>query len=282
MKVTSSTLIALLVTTFSSSHAWVLPTGAGAARSFDLLAAASSTAIDELISGTDRGRGLSKDKKKQELVEAELERIERTCTDPQPARSGFVQGSWVVEYTDASAPSNGQLGPFSGIAYQEVDLDTGRYANILRVPPNDWLTATLEATWNEWDGVLLLEDDGKSGDSSATEPEQEDQATAVTIKETEKGKQSIFDGVLDFFAPKNNDNASPSNKEDFGATCWVVTFESITIRLFNFPLITKKFDNVKRIWRTTYVDENTRIVRAGRTGKKDDEMVFYMTRNNEE
>jgi hypothetical protein len=68
--------------------------------------------------------------------------------------------------------------------------------------------------------------------------------------------------------------------QDYGATSWVVTFESITIKLFGVPIVSQKFKNTKRVWRTTYVDENTRIVRAGRTGQPKDEMFFYMTRNN--
>jgi hypothetical protein len=115
-------------------------------------------------------------------------------------------------------------------------LDDGTYRNLLSVPPNDWLTASLDATWAEWDGVYLDDDD-------------DDDATEVS-------------------------NAS----QNAGGSCWKVTFQSLTIRLFGIPLFTKIFDGVERVWRTTYVDDKTRIVRAGRTGREDDEMFFYMTR----
>ena len=66
---------------------------------------------------------------------------------------------------------------------------------------------------------------------------------------------------------------------NIGGSCWKVTFQSLTIRLFGrIPLFTQKFQNTERIWRTTYCDDDTRIVRAGRTGRQDDEMLFYMTR----
>jgi PAP_fibrillin len=201
------------------------------------------TAIDQaevaaMVASTDRGRKVSASQR--EDLEAYFQELEARCTLPAPARSPFVEGSWCVEYTDASAPSNGQLGPFAGFAYQEVDLESGRYANILKVPPNDWLTATLEATWKEWDGVLILDDSDKA----------------------------------------LNTQPSLDPNQDYGATSWLVTFESLTIKLFGVSILSQKFKNTKRVWRTTYVDENTRMVRAGRTGEKKDEMFFYMTRNN--
>ena len=194
------------------------------------------------VASTDRGRKVSSEEREE--LETYFRELESRCTLPAPARSPFVQGSWSVEYTDASAPSNGQLGPFAGFAYQVVDLESGRYANVLKVPPNDWLTATLEATWKEWDGVLIQDDSNHSNE--------------LTVSET------------------------PDRNQDYGATSWVVTFESLTIKIFGFPVLSQKFKNTKRVWRTTYVDENTRIVRAGRTGEKTDEMLFYMTRNTEE
>jgi hypothetical protein len=190
------------------------------------------------VASTDRGRSVSPTQREE--LEAYFRELEARCALPAPARSPLVAGTWCVEYTDASAPSNGQLGPFKGFAYQEVDLESGRYANILKVPPNDWLTATLEATWKEWDGVLIRDDTDKA---CAMQP-------------------------------------SLDPNQDYGATSWVVTFESITIKLFGVPIVSQKFKNTKRVWRTTYVDENTRIVRAGRTGQPKDEMFFYMTRNN--
>jgi hypothetical protein len=221
----------------------------------------------------DADRGRSTSPSEQEDLETYFSQLEEKCSSLKaPARSPFVQGSWVVEYTTAPAPSNGQLGPFRGIAYQEVDLESGRYANILRVPPNDWLSATLEASWVEWDGELIEDDDseGKNKWTGTTTIDDDE-----TKAQEPKSNPSFMDALSGMFP------ASPgttSKSEDYGATCWVVTFETITIRLFGIPLINQNFNNVKRVWRTTYVDENTRIVRAGRTGKQDDEMLFYMTR----
>ena len=52
------------------------------------------------------------------------------------------------------------------------------------------------------------------------------------------------------------------------ATMWKVRFEDVTVRLFDrFDAVKKTFDPnaTTRIWQTTYLDENCRIVRAGRT-----------------
>lgn len=49
---------------------------------------------------------------------------------------------------------------------------------------------------------------------------------------------------------------------------WKVRFEDVTVRLFDrFDVVKKTFDpnSTTRIWQTTYLDENCRIVRAGRT-----------------
>ena len=186
-------------------------------------------ALSELMSGTDRGRTTSP--KQQQELETKLQQLEATCTLKAPANSPLVEGSWIVDYTTAPPPSNGQLGPFRGVARQVVSLKDGTYRNLLSVPPNDWLTASLDATWEEWDGKYLDEE-----------------------------------------------SPTKDTTPHVGGSCWKVTFDSLTIRLFGIPLFTNKFDNVQRIWRTTYVDDQTRIVRAGKTGRQDDEMTFYMTR----
>jgi hypothetical protein len=201
--------------------------------------------LSDLVRSTDRGRSVSPSQVTE--LEKSFEELESHCTFKEPARSPLVQGNWIVEYTDAPPPSNGQLGPFKGVAYQEVDLESGRYANILRVPPNDWLMAILEASWKEWDGVLL------------------------------KDACQVTNDVDDSVANVQSDDIIV----DHGATCWVVRFESLTIRLFGIPIFTQKFENTQRVWRTTYVDESTRIVRAGRTGRRQDEMLFYMTRSDQ-
>lgn len=196
--------------------------------------ASMKQSLSSLIASTDRGRSASP--QQQTEIENALQQLEEQCTLKSPANSPLVDGSWIVDYTTAPPPSNGQLGPFSGIARQVVSLDGGTYRNLLAVPPNDWLTALLDATWEEWDGTYLDDDESS--------PLQDTMNTAPNI----------------------------------GGSCWKVTFESLTIRLFHIPLFSQKFHNVQRIWRTTYVDDDTRIVRAGRTGRQDDEMTFYMTR----
>ena len=99
-----------------------------------------------------------------------VQQLESLCTLEAPANSPLVDGSWIVDYTTAPPPSNGQLGPFVGIARQVVSLQDGTYRNLLSVPPHDWLTASLDATWQEWDGVYLDNNKDSLRQSTCTHP----------------------------------------------------------------------------------------------------------------
>jgi len=151
-----------------------------------------------------------------------------------------MNGPWVVLYTDAPPPSNGQLLLWRGIAKQVIDLEGGRYRNELYVggsgldeDKDAWLKAVLDASWEEWDGTYL--------DNSG--------------------------GRADF--------------ADYGASTWKVTFEKLSISLLDLPVFTQQFkEGTARTWKMTYLDDNTRVVRAGKTGKEDDDWLFYMRRGN--
>lgn len=164
-----------------------------------------------------------------------LQKLEALNTFKEPNRSPSFLGEWHVWYTNCPPPSNGQLGPFQGTAGQVIqDESTRSYQNLLKVPPNDWLTATLDGIWEEWDGQLLSE----SGSAEGT-----------------------------------------AAKQDWGANHWKVTFQRLRIALLGFTLLNKEFPpGTCRIWRTTYLDDNIRIVRAGKTGRVQDEVVFYTKR----
>jgi hypothetical protein len=151
----------------------------------------------------------------------------------EPNRQPGILGEWHVWYTNCPPPSNGQLGPFQGTASQFIqDIATKSYQNLLSVPPNGWLTATLDGIWDEWDGTLL--------DTGAK---------------------------------------SRENVADWGTCHWKVTFLQLQICFLGLPLLTKQFGpGTSRIWRTTYLDDEIRIVRAGKTGKVEDEVVFYTRR----
>lgn len=149
-----------------------------------------------------------------------------------------MNGPWIVLYTDAPSPSNGQLLFWKGIAKQVIDLNGGRYKNELYVggsgtdeDQGPWLKAILDASWEEWDGIYL----DTSGDK----------------------------------APDT----------DYGASTWKVMFESLTIYLFERPIFTQHFkEGTERTWKMTYLDDGTRVVRAGRTGRQEDDLLFYMRR----
>jgi hypothetical protein len=66
---------------------------------------------------------------------------------------------------------------------------------------------------------------------------------------------------------------------DWGARHWKVTFLKLTISVFGFPLIQNDFPpDTARVWRTTYMRDGVRVVRAGKTGRLEEEMVFYTKR----
>lgn len=164
----------------------------------------------------------------------------------EPNRSKQFFGEWYVWYTNCPPPSNGKLGPFQGWASQMVyDSGTHSYENRLCVPPQDWLTATLVGIWEEWDGQFL------------------DDKLPSALREPE-------DSIVGGGGP-----VAP----DWGANHWKVTFQTLQIRLWK-NLVWKTIfpSNTARIWRTTYLDDQIRIVRAGKTGRIQDEVVFYTKR----
>ena len=141
---------------------------------------------------------------------------ELECINPtdSPGLSEGMGGNWVVRYSDAPPPSNGVLGPFLGMAYQNIDLEKETYENLLKVGGNEaWLRASLIATWDVLDG-----------------------------------------------------------------TRWKVYFQSLSISLLGVVLFSKRFEDVTRIWKFTYLDEHTRVMRAGRTGRDEDDVLFFMER----
>jgi len=240
-----------------------------------------------LIQPTNRGRAATPSQRME--INTQLSLMEEQCSLAAPARSPLVEGTWTVQYTDAPPPSNGKLGIFDGVAQQQVsgvipssNLANGDkekcYRNILRVPPNDWLVANLDAIWEEWDGIMLEDTNPGSWKTPGMVVEEgEEQNDIVNSYDTNnvKKNESIFDKLGALFGPSTTTTIASL---DYGASNWLVTFQSITIRLFGVTLFKKEFDATQRVWRTTYVDEHTRIVRAGRTGSIEDELVFYMIR----
>jgi hypothetical protein len=172
-----------------------------------------------------------------------IERLESVESLEEPNRAPQNFGQWEVWWTNCPPPSNGQLGPFfQGTVSQVIPYnDPGhQYQNLLRVPPNDWLSATLDGVWEEWDGKYLTSEDMSDQDTKAV-------AT------------------------------------DHGANSWKVTFLTLRIDLKlwerTFSILKQTFPaNTSRVWRTTYLDDEVRVVRAGKTGKRSDEVIFYCRR----
>ena len=103
------------------------------------------------------------------------------------------------------------------------------------------MTVVLDGIWEDWDGIEIKEGEEATVESS----------------------------------PSTN-----STGQDWGAKFWKVTFLRLNFNLFGKRVLRKDFPaGVARVWRTTYLDNDTRIVRAGGTGRVDDESVFYMKRS---
>lgn len=224
--------------------------------------AKSKRQIERAIANTDKGRSSVVTHAQRSQILSELSNLESLCPLSEPARDRRMDGPWIVLYTDAPPPSNGQLGPLKGVAKQVIDLKRGTYKNELYIggsgsegDENAWITAVLEATWKEWDGVYLDHDDDlKSSKSSSpvlsTNLEQQQQETSrVTLE------------------------------EDYGATTWRVDFISLTLSVMQIPIFKRSFKaGTARTWKMTYLDDDTRIVRAGKTGRDEDDWIFYMRR----
>ena len=171
------------------------------AASADALAAAKAE-VFAAVDGTEKG--LSCTDAQRAAVEAAVSALEARNPTARPAASDLQAGNWEVIYSTAPPPSNGSLGPFRGVAYQDINLADKSYVNVLSVPPADWLGARLVADWAPADG----DDDDR---------------------------------------------------------LWTVSFREVSVYLLGFRLFTKTFENTTRVWDQTYVDEDTRVVRAART-----------------
>ncbi len=216
-------------------------------------------------------RGLSTTQAQESSIESLLQKLELECPLAEPARSPLMGGKWIVDYTTSPPPSNGKLGPFVGFARQIIDLEQGTYVNYLSVPGDiekEWLSAKLEATFSEWDGVLLKDDraDIDNGDDddnydNDTQNNQFEQNDIMVKKDNEPSSadpKSIFAFLQDLLKPKGPE-IEKSTKTDYGADSWKVDFQTLTIKAFGVTLITKKFENTSRVWKMSYLDDETRI-----------------------
>jgi hypothetical protein len=200
-------------------------------------------------------RGLSASPQQQATIDALIQCLEKKCPIKEPARSPLMGGNWVVEYTTAPPPSNGKLGPFFGVARQIIDLENKMYTNYLSVPGDmkkEWLSARLEATFEEWDGEFLTAgNDGKT----VNDDTQEVQNTSPNMK----GSNKEYNWLESLASTLKGDNKSKRSK--YSANSWKVNFKTLTISVLGFKAIQKTFDEgTSRIWQMTYLDDaGTRV-----------------------
>jgi hypothetical protein len=218
-------------------------------------------------------RGLSASPEKRTKINSLVQSLESLCPYEEPARMPEMEGKWIVDYTTAPPPSNGKLGPFEGIARQIIDLDDGTYINYLSVPGDiekEFLSAKLEATFEEWDGELL-KDDKVTDDNSGG-----DSVVPGTVSKEPPASTNWLSSISPIFQSQQQRNQKSTL--DYGANSWKVDFKTLTIKLFGFKVLEKSFDEgTSRVWKMSYLDKDgTRVVRAGRTGNEEDAMMFYM------
>ena len=145
-----------------------------------------------------------------------------------------------------------------------IDLQRGTYKNELYVggrgvdeDEDAWLSAVLEATWTEWDGVYLDHDEEDNASNDDGDEKSNDSSSSIS----------------------NDDDIISNINIDHGATTWRVDFVSLTLSIFQVPIFTQHFQaGTARTWKMTYLDDDTRIVRAGKTGRGEDDWIFYMRR----
>ena len=225
---------------------------------------AESTAIADLkaqilASIEPTKRGLSTTEQQRGKIEAQIRSLEAACPLDEPARDPRMAGGWEVLYTTAPPPSNGKLGPFVGVAKQAIDLQGGGYKNILQVGSEDnvWLSAVLDASWEEWNGELLEEKSKDGGEKwraavvDAAEVSSGEETTDSSDGNNANGANpSPWDGLMSMFGGQSGDKTKKT--ADFGATSWKVDFKTITISLFGIPLLKNTFpENTARVWKMT-------------------------------
>jgi len=198
-------------------------------------------------------RGLSATADQRSLIESKIRVLEGACPLVAPARDSRMAGGWEVLYTTAPPPSNGQLGPFVGVAKQFIDLEGGGYSNILQVGENNWLSAVLDASWEEWDGSLLVDKGGgEKWREAVVEINDDEDGSAGVAGENDASSNNAFDGLMNMFGGQNKAKEGTDKTPDYGAKSWKVDFKTITISLFGFPLLSKTFpEDTARVWKMT-------------------------------
>ena len=66
--------------------------------------------------------------------------------------------------------------------------------------------------------------------------------------------QSIFSGNNE---ATTNTSSAVNKKPDSGALNWKVDFQTLTIKAFDIALLTQKLGNTSRIWKMSYLDDDT-------------------------
>jgi hypothetical protein len=94
--------------------------------------------LSDVVSKT-QPNGIKAKPDQREEVNRLVEQLEKVNPTKNPANSPIMNGFWRMTYTDyaPAAPSSGQLGPFIGDVYQDLDSNAGIIKNILDIkfPP---------------------------------------------------------------------------------------------------------------------------------------------------
>jgi len=99
--------------------------------------------IRKLAKGTQNGVKASETTR--EAMAALVADLEKVNPTKKLTSSSLIDGDWALLYTTNDGSSAGKLGPFVGTVFQEVDLDSAVYDNVVALGP---LTGRLKATWS--------------------------------------------------------------------------------------------------------------------------------------
>ncbi|KAJ1446314.1 hypothetical protein M885DRAFT_547025 [Pelagophyceae sp. CCMP2097] len=98
--------------------------------------------VRRLASGTSNGIKASNETRAS--MRAATDALEKLSPTASPAKSDLLNGKWQLLYTTTSGGSSGALGPFIGDVFQDIDLQSSKYDNIVSLPG---VTGTLGAKW---------------------------------------------------------------------------------------------------------------------------------------
>lgn len=188
--------------------------------------------------------GLTATKIQQKEIETLVSQIEKNNPTKSPSTSDLMNGYWRLLYTDFDPPaeSSGKLGPFVGDVFQDLNSKKLLIKNILKVGFPSII------------GALTAN---------------------LSIPNGNTWYVIILLFLIDVLQQSLNTRIHSIYRE--------IEFDRVENSIFGIPLPSKVFPPKSqiRVWRITYLDQDLRIMRAGRPESKPSEyFIFILRREN--